>query len=103
MKDMQLHGDEDHFIRQVTVEPTLRVRIPVAPGSNGSHNGYMNNAVFGMLRRVALVRADVSEECVASIIRVTGIADLGTLANYCHPEGGDAFLLNVGSYKSHRA
>jgi hypothetical protein len=33
-----------------------------------------------MLRRVALVRTDVSEELSASIIRVTGIGELGTLA-----------------------
>jgi hypothetical protein len=33
-----------------------------------------------MLRRVALVRTDVSEERIASIIRVTRISDLGTLA-----------------------
>jgi demethoxyubiquinone hydroxylase (CLK1/Coq7/Cat5 family) len=32
----------------------------------------------GMLRRVALVRTDVSEERVASIIRVTRIGELGT-------------------------
>jgi hypothetical protein len=32
----------------------------------------------GMLRRVALVRNDVSEEPSASFIRVTGIAALGT-------------------------
>jgi hypothetical protein len=31
-----------------------------------------------MLRRVALVRNDVSEELSASIIRVTRIAELGT-------------------------
>jgi hypothetical protein len=31
-----------------------------------------------MLRRVALVRADVSEELSASIIRVTRISELGT-------------------------
>jgi hypothetical protein len=30
-----------------------------------------------MLRRVALVRTDVSEELSASIIRVTGIGELG--------------------------
>jgi hypothetical protein len=35
---------------------------------------------FGMLRRVALVRTDVSEESSASIIRVTRISGLGTLA-----------------------
>jgi hypothetical protein len=32
----------------------------------------------GMLRRVALVRTDVSEELGASFIRVTGIGELGT-------------------------
>jgi hypothetical protein len=37
-------------------------------------------ASFGMLRRVALVRNDVSEELSASIIRVTRIGELGTLA-----------------------
>jgi hypothetical protein len=31
-----------------------------------------------MLRRVALVRTDVSEELIASIIRVTRISELGT-------------------------
>jgi hypothetical protein len=33
---------------------------------------------FGMLRRVVLVRIDVSEERIASIIRVTRIGELGT-------------------------
>jgi hypothetical protein len=33
----------------------------------------------GMLHRVALVRTDVSEECSASIIKVTGIDEIGTL------------------------
>jgi hypothetical protein len=32
----------------------------------------------GMLRHVALVRTDVSEELSASFIRVTGIGELGT-------------------------
>jgi hypothetical protein len=41
----------------------------------------MKNAVSGMLRLVALVRADVSQEFSASIIRVTRIGELGaTLA-----------------------
>jgi hypothetical protein len=35
-------------------------------------------ASSGMLRRVALVRADVSEELSASFIRVTRIGELGT-------------------------
>jgi hypothetical protein len=34
----------------------------------------------GMLRRVALVRTDVSEEFKSSIIRVTRIGELGMLA-----------------------
>jgi hypothetical protein len=34
----------------------------------------------GMLRRVALVRADASKEPIASFIRVTRIGELGTLA-----------------------
>jgi hypothetical protein len=38
----------------------------------------MKNVVFGMLRRVALLRADVSEELRASIISVTRIGELGT-------------------------
>jgi hypothetical protein len=37
-------------------------------------------ASSGMLRRATLVRTDVSEELSASIIRVTGICELGTLA-----------------------
>jgi hypothetical protein len=35
-------------------------------------------AVSGMLRRVALVRADVSEVLSASFIRVTRIGEVGT-------------------------
>jgi hypothetical protein len=35
-------------------------------------------ASYGMLRRVALVRTDVSEELSASIVRVTRIGELGT-------------------------
>jgi hypothetical protein len=37
-------------------------------------------ASSGMLRRVALVRTDVSEELSASFIMVTRIGELGTLA-----------------------
>jgi hypothetical protein len=33
---------------------------------------------FGMLRRVALVRTDVSEDLSASFIKVTTIGELGT-------------------------
>jgi hypothetical protein len=36
---------------------------------------------YGLLHSVALVRSDVSEECITSIIRVTTIGELGnTLA-----------------------
>jgi hypothetical protein len=57
---------------------------------------------------VALVRTDVSEKRIASIIRVEGISEVGTMlkviSNF-HPfhldDGGDTFLRNVGSYKSH--
>jgi hypothetical protein len=35
-------------------------------------------ASSGMIRRVALVRTDVSQELSASIIRVTRIGELGT-------------------------
>jgi hypothetical protein len=72
-----------------------------------------------MLRRVALVRTDISKELSASFIRVTRIGELGiTLAvtsnrrklrrnttwYSCHPdEGGATFLRNVRSYKSHTA
>jgi hypothetical protein len=38
----------------------------------------MKNGVSGMLRRVALVRTDVSEEPGASFIRVIRIGELGT-------------------------
>jgi hypothetical protein len=36
------------------------------------------NVAFGMLRHVALVRTDVSEECGNSVIRVTRIDELET-------------------------
>jgi hypothetical protein len=78
-------------------------------------------APSGMLRRVALVRTDVSEELSASFIRVTRVGELGTTlavtsnrrtlrrndqmrneANSYYPEeGGAKFLRNFGSYKSH--
>jgi hypothetical protein len=39
----------------------------------------MKNAVFLDVRRVALVRTDVSEERIAFIVRVTRINELGTM------------------------
>jgi hypothetical protein len=48
----------------------------------------------GTLRRVALVRIDVSEDFSASISRVTKIIEVGTtltyLADSCRPDDGDA-------------
>jgi hypothetical protein len=71
-----------------------------------------------MLRRVALVGTDASEELSASKIRMTRIDELGkTLAvtsnrrtprkntwYSCHPdEWGPKFLRNVSTYKGHTA
>jgi hypothetical protein len=71
----------------------------------------------GMLRRVALVRTDVSKEIIASNISVTRINVLETAlavtsnrrtlrrnAIHCHhDDGGNTFLRNVGFYNSHTA
>jgi hypothetical protein len=70
-----------------------------------------------MLRRVAHVITDVSEELNASINRVTRTGELGTTlaatSNRCtlrrntdsfHPnDGGAKSIRNVGSYKGHTA
>jgi DNA-binding TFAR19-related protein (PDSD5 family) len=65
-----------------------------------------------MLRRVALVRTDVSEEFTASIIRLTRIGEIGTtlavtsnrrmLRSNTEDEVA-MFLRNVGSYKGQAA
>jgi hypothetical protein len=64
-------------------------------------------ASSGMLRRVALVRTDVSEERSASIIRVTRIGVLGTTLAVTTHRGtlrrNTVLLRNVGSYKNHTA
>jgi hypothetical protein len=49
-----------------------------------------------MWRRVALVRTDVPEERIGSIIRVKIISEPPN-------DGGDTFLRNVSSYKSYTA
>jgi hypothetical protein len=65
-----------------------------------------------MLRRVALVRTNVSKDVIASIIRVTGIGEIGIIlavtSNRSKLRGntaggrGDMFR-NVGFYKNHTA
>jgi hypothetical protein len=50
----------------------------------GSHGGDWRMLSSGILRRVALVRTGVSEERIASMIRVTRIGKLGTLAVTCN-------------------
>jgi hypothetical protein len=57
----------------------------------------------GMLRRVALVRTDVSEELSASFIWVTRIGELGTTLAVTSNRRMVRINTNVGSYKSHTA
>jgi hypothetical protein len=68
---------------------------------NYKHRHILRTASYGTLRRVALIRTEVSEELSASIIRVTKIGELGTLAYFtdsCHlHDGGASFPRNVGS------
>jgi hypothetical protein len=55
-------------------------------------------ASSGMLRRVDLLRSEVSEDLSASIIRVTRSSELETLPISRYPVvGGAKFLRNVGS------
>jgi hypothetical protein len=66
----------------------------------------MKNAVFWNVTPVALVRTDVSEELIASIIRMTRIGKLVTLAvtsNRCTLPRDANFLRNVCSNKIHTA
>jgi hypothetical protein len=55
----------------------------------------------GGLRRVAIVRSDVSEKRVVSIIKVTRIGELRRVSSDAD-DGFNSFLRNVGSYKSHK-
>jgi hypothetical protein len=45
---------------------------------------------------MALLITNSSEECIASILRMERIGELGT-----PDDGGDMFLWNISSYKSH--
>jgi hypothetical protein len=68
-------------------------------------------ASSGMLRRVALVKTDVSEEFSASaqvflcsVCRLLVTATLFLVKRFLSSDdGGAKFLRNVGSYKSHTA
>jgi hypothetical protein len=53
-------------------------------------------ASSGMLRRVALVRSDDSEESIASVIRVTRIGELGTMLAVTNNRGKRASVANYG-------
>jgi hypothetical protein len=64
----------------------------------GFHGGDYEECRLPLLRRVAIVRTDVSEEHSASIIRMTRIYGLRTLTvTSQHDDGGDTFLRNVGA------
>jgi hypothetical protein len=52
----------------------------------------------GMLRRVALVRTDVSEECISSIIRVKRIDELGITLAVTDNQSGLRRNTNLISY-----
>jgi hypothetical protein len=64
-------------------------------------------ASSGMLRRVALVRIDVSEELRASIIRVTRIGELGQMLGVtnnrlCISSQRSLFLVTAKLFLVHR-
>jgi hypothetical protein len=67
------------------------------------HNNFINIAVrrmasAGMLRRVALVGTEVSEEISASIIKVTRIGELGTTLAVTSEEIPSSQHASVASY-----
>jgi hypothetical protein len=89
----------------------LDLLVHIRPVCNCTYAWRMPSS--GMLRRVALVRTDVSEEPCAFIIRATRIGELGitlavtsirrTLRRNTYDDGGARFFRNVSSYKSHTA
>jgi hypothetical protein len=76
-----------------------------AMGSQRNYYARGRMASSGMLRRVALVRTDNSEEFSASIIKVTRIGELGTTLAVTSNRRSVCLCIhrNVGSYKSHTA
>jgi hypothetical protein len=63
-----------------TIRENIKISAKESLGCKiwGFHGGDYEEWSSGMLRRVALVRTDVSEELSASFIRVTRICELGT-------------------------
>jgi hypothetical protein len=55
----------------------------------------MKNAVFWELLCVALVRTDVSEERIVSIIRVTRIGEIGTMLTVTSKTANDVLSLPI--------
>jgi hypothetical protein len=112
--DVQIRGTASG-LRRLAQE--TRANVPEMELKN---NGEIQSS--GMLRRVVLVRTDVSKDRIASIIRATIIFELETTltitsnrstlrrnfsavclpVDSCHPhDGGDTFSGNIGSYKSY--
>jgi hypothetical protein len=63
----------------------------------GLYGGDSRTPYSGMLRRVTLVRTDVSEEFIASI-KVTGIGELGTIAVASNETRSEEIRASVATY-----
>jgi hypothetical protein len=73
---------ENHWVSGLHVSQSLGKQCYIKCQIWGFHRGHYEKcrmASSGMLRRVALVRTDVSEELSASFIRVTRIGELGAM------------------------
>jgi hypothetical protein len=73
--------------------------VPMKNAAFWEHSSYRKQS-SGMLSRMALVRTDVLEELSASIIRVTRVGKLGTLAVTSNRR---MLRRNTISYKCHMA
>jgi hypothetical protein len=70
-----MHSLKFYFISFCNLSNKAVTNTTVASTERGTS---ARMASSGMLRRVTLVRTDVSEELSASFIRVSGIGELGT-------------------------
>jgi hypothetical protein len=68
----------DHFHGYCKHHENAVEYCPLSQPTNSRRTVSLRMVSSGMLRRVALVRTDVSEELSACIIRVTRIGELGT-------------------------